>query len=257
MTDTKSILCFSGHDPCGGAGIQADIEAIAAQACHAATVITCLTVQNTNDIQSVTAVDTALIEAQTRALTKDITFSAVKIGMLGSATTTTAIARLLTEIPGMPVVLDPILRSGGGSTTASQKTIEAINGQLLPLVTLMTPNQFEARQLSGKKDPAECAKWLQGKGCQQVLITGTDETRGDVIIHKLYVDERVYEYPVRRLPGAFHGSGCTLAASITAYLAQGNASPSAVELALQYTSETLRAAREIGHGQQIPRRILQ
>lgn len=246
------ILCFSGHDPSGGAGLQADIEAIAAQGAHAATVVTALTVQDTRNVVAMQPVPITQLRQAATSILADMPVAAFKIGLLGSAEIANTIAELLATHPALPVVLDPILAAGGGTGLADTSLLNALRQQLLPKTTLLTPNSLEARQLSGKDKLEDAAMELLALGCQHVLITGTHEA-GNEIIHHLY-GQTEKTFVCARLPGEFHGSGCTLAASLAARLASGEDMLSATTAALDYTYACLQQARPLGKGQLIPSR---
>lgn len=250
------VLCFSGHDPVGGAGIQADIEAIAAQGAHAATVITALTVQDTRNVQRIepVAVDT-LCEAA-NAVLEDLPVAAFKIGLLGSAAIAQAVANIIRDHPGIPLVLDPVLAAGGGKDMSDDSLLEVIRNELLPLTSVLTPNSLEARRLSGKENLADCAQQLLSAGCRHVLITGTHE-QTDRVQNTLYNAAGQNVFESERLPGEYHGSGCTLAASLAARLALGEEVVSACRHALTYTEQSLRRAHSPGHGQSLPIRLNQ
>ena len=250
------VLCFSGHDPVGGAGIQADIEAITAQGAHAATVITALTVQDTINVQRIEPVTVDTLCEAANAVLKDLPIAAFKIGLLGSATIAQAVANIVRAHPGIPLVLDPVLAAGGGKDMSDDSLLEVIRNELLPLTTLLTPNSLEARRLGGKENLADCAQQLLSAGCRHVLITGTHE-QTDKVRNTLYSgnDQKVFES--ERLPGEYHGSGCTLAASLAARLALGEEAVSACHHALAYTEQCLRRARSPGHGQSLPIRLNQ
>ncbi|MBM4200717.1 MAG: hydroxymethylpyrimidine/phosphomethylpyrimidine kinase, partial [Gammaproteobacteria bacterium] len=169
------VLCLSGHDPTGGAGIQADIETLFRLGCHPCTVVTALTEQDTVDVRAVHPQAPDAFMAQARTLIADLPVSAVKIGLLGSAGIAEAIAQLLDALPGVPLVLDPILAAGGGHPLASKTLAAVIEQRLLPRVDVLTPNSNEARQLAGLSELDECAARLVARGCRRVLVTGTHE----------------------------------------------------------------------------------
>lgn len=255
-TSRPIVLCLSGHDPSGGAGIQADIEAILAQNCHAAPTITALTVQNTVDVVDFKVLDREWVLAQANTVLKDMSISAIKLGMLGNMEMVDTVIEIMTENPYLPVVCDPVLRAGGGGTLGKGDIAYAIREKLLPLATIATPNLPEARILAelpeGSAD--ECAEKLL-KYCKYLLIKGGHES--DLIIsNRLYSKKGdKYTFTCERLPGNFHGSGCTLASALSGRLALGEELVSAVETALNYTWRTLRDAEAPGHGQYIPRRL--
>lgn len=250
------VMALSGSDPSGGAGIQADIEALASHGCHCAPVITAVTVQDTQDIKSYTPLDGTLIMEQARAVLEDMPVVAIKIGLLGSTEAVEAIHSVLHDYPDIPVVLDPVLASGGGTALADDELLEALSGLLLPNTTVLTPNSLEARLLAPEADNLDaCAMALLDKGCEFVLITGTHENTPHVV-NSLYGNHRVLEtFNWERLPGSFHGSGCTLAASIAGLLAQGLEPFSAVHEAQEYTWEALAHGYRVGMGQPIPNRL--
>ncbi len=252
------VLSFAATDPTGGAGLQADLLTVAALGCHPLSVVTALTVQDTHGVQSVQPVAAAQVAAQADRVLADIHAAAFKLGVLGSEENITAIAALLARHPRVPAVLDPVLASGRGDPLASEAMLDALRRQLLPRATLVTPNSIEARRLAGAAGDAPletCAKRLIEFGCANVLITGTHEA-GNEVVNTLY-DARGVVRADRwaRLPGSYHGSGCTLASAIAARLAHGRALEQAVREAEEYTWHTLAAGFKPGGGQFIPDRM--
>ena len=249
------VLCLSGHDPCGGAGLQADIEAIRAQGVHPATVVTALTVQDSRNAYAVEAIDCRVVIENAQLMLEDLPVAVIKLGLLGSAENAQGIAALLERHAGLPVVLDPVLRAGGGAALADQALIDAIAHALLPHTTVLTPNLVEARLLAHPAREREaCAQSLLKRGVQHVLITGGDEPAGDEVLNTLHSATGVTSWRWPRLPQRYHGSGCTLAASLAARLALGEALPQAVETAQRYTWHSLRDAYRVGRGQYFPKR---
>src|SRR3569832_1615480 len=122
------VFTFAGSDPTGGAGLQADIEALASMGCHAAPIITAVTVQDTENVKGYSAVDANLVIAQARAVLEVLSVSAFKIGMLGSVENVEAVHTLLTDYPGIPFVLDPIILAGGGGVLADDDVVDALGG---------------------------------------------------------------------------------------------------------------------------------
>jgi hydroxymethylpyrimidine/phosphomethylpyrimidine kinase len=253
---TPVVMTLAGNDPSGGAGIQADIEAIISMGCHAAPVVTTLTVQDTQDIKEIVPLSPGLVVAQARAVLEDIPVASIKIGLLGSIEIVEAIHTLLMDYPGIPVILDPVLASGGGTRLADREIIEALSQLLLPMTTVLTPNSLEARQLAPEADSLNaCAMALLERGCQFVLITGTHENSPRVI-NQLFGNYRLLgSFTWERLPGSYHGSGCTLASAIASLLAQGREPYSAIHQAQEYTWQAICAGYRIGMGQQIPHRL--
>ena len=249
------VMVLAGNDPSGGAGLCADQEAIASQGCHPAPVVTALTVQDTHNVHRLQQVAAELVLAQARAILADIPVSAIKIGLIGSAENARAIASLLRGHPHLPVVLDPVLRAGGGKSLMDDDARNALD-ELLETVTVLTPNGEEARLLcAGQNELDACGRTLLRRGSEFVLITGGHEQE-EGLINRLYTEGRPVEtYTWPRLPGAFHGSGCTLASAITGLIAQGREPRAAIHQAQDYTFQTLSSAYRLGQGQSIPNRL--
>lgn len=250
------VLCLSGHDPSGGAGIQADIEAILAQNCHAAPTVTALTVQNTVDVSDFKVLDREWVLAQANAVLQDMPVAAIKLGMLGNMEMVDTVIEIASQNSQLPLICDPVLRAGGGGTLGKGDIAYALREKLLPLATITTPNLPEARILAelpeGSAD--QCAEKLL-KYCSHLLIKGGHEDAPEVT-NRLYTQQgEQHLFTCARLPGNYHGSGCTLASALAARIALGEELVSAVKSALDYTWRTLRDAEAPGHGQYIPRRI--
>ena len=250
------VLVFAGHDPSGGAGMQADIEAIASQGAHAATVVTALTIQDTQDVSGFTTVDATLVIAQARAILEDMPVAVFKIGMLGSIENAEAVHSILMDYPEIPVVFDPVLASGHGTDLGGEELIEALQALLLPVTTILTPNSVEARALAREADTLDArALALLDHGVEHVLVTGSHEHTPHVI-NRLYSNQRLIEtFTWDRLPHSYHGSGCTLSASIAGLLAQGLEPFSAIHEAQDYTWNSLRHGYRPGLGQHLPQRF--
>ena len=249
------VLCFSGHDPSGGAGTQADIETLVAHRCHAAGVITALTEQDSRNVKKVLPQQPKDILSQAQTLLDDFEIAAVKIGLLGSAEVALAVAHIVKHIGKVPVVLDPVLAAGGGTDLAGRELLDTIVEHLLPLTTLLTPNSLEARRLSGLDDLGACGPALQTLGAEYVLITGTHED--SLLVHnRLFMPEDLSEtFNWERLPHSYHGSGCTLASAAAAQLAHGLDMFNAVNEAQDFTWQSLQAAYRPGQGQHNPERM--
>ncbi len=263
MSDIPPIvLCFGATDPSGGAGLQADLLTIASMGCHPLTVVTAITVQDTSGVDDVLPIDAEWVNDQARAVLEDMPVAAFKIGLLGSVENITVIAAILADYPDIPLVFDPVLASGRGDELANDNMLNAMRELLLPQTTVLTPNSMEARSLVQDEDSeediqnlAECAKHLMQMGCEYVLITGTHEHTPKVI-NTLYSEQGVVSdehWP--RLPGIYHGSGCTLASAIAALLANGLPVEDAVNEAQEYTWQALKHGFRPGMGQHIPDRL--
>jgi hydroxymethylpyrimidine/phosphomethylpyrimidine kinase len=252
------VLVFAGADPSGGAGVYADVQAIAAAGAHALPVITVLTVQDNNRVHAIHPVPAEQVRAQAAALIAAIPIAAVKIGIVGSRANAECIAALLVQLkaaqPGLSVVLDPVLASGHGDALTREDAVVVI-APLLPHATLITPNLPEAMALcGGATDPAEQAAFLIARGAQHVLIKG-GHGAGDTVVNRWFGAEGASQaWASPRLQGEFHGSGCTLASAIAGRLAQGAAMRDAIEAGQSYCHAALAHAFAIAPGQAIPDR---
>ena len=257
-----AVLVFAGTDPTGGAGLQADVLTLSSLGCHALSVVTAVTVQDTVGVDDYLPLDAEWIGDQARGVLEDMPVAAIKIGMVGSVEAVAAIAEVVSDYPDIPLVLDPVLTSGRGDPLANEELIEALRDLLLPQTTILTPNSIEARRLAEdldeeNDDPTldECARRLLDLGCEYVLITGAHE-QGAQVVNTLHGDGGVVNrLQWDRLQGSYHGSGCTLASAVAALLAQGQDMADAVREAQEYTYQTLKNAYRPGMGQYIPDRL--
>ncbi len=236
--------------------------AIASMGCHPLSVVTAITVQDTSGVEDVLPTDSEWVVDQARAMLEDVPVDAFKIGLLGSVENIVVIAEILADYPDIPFVLDTVLASGRGDELADEDMLDAMRELLIPQATIVTPNSLEARRLAldeddEEDDPSldECAKRILAMGCEYVLITGTHEQTNKVV-NTLYSEQGVVRSDSwERLPGIYHGSGCTLASAIAALLAQGVDVAEAVSEAQEYTWQTLSAGFRPGMGQLIPDRL--
>lgn len=246
----NTVLVFSGLDPCGGAGISADIETIAQFGLTPLPIISALTVQNTCSVAQINAIDAELIAKQFYHLQADIVIDTIKIGLLASIAQIRIIAKL---IKNKTVILDPIIQSSAKDTLLNTQEIAALKKYLLPLVHILTPNAEELFILSAGANEQQRVASLP---CKWVLVTTTDISDSS-IEHRLYqYGELVKHYCYNKLPEKYHGSGCTLASSIAALIAQGLTTDAACQQALDYTYQTLLNAKRIGKMQLHPNRCL-
>lgn len=254
-----AVLTFAASDPTSGAGLQADVLTLASMGCHPLSVVTAITVQDTAGVESFLAIDPDWVADQARCILEDMPVAAFKMGVLGSTEIVTLVAEVVSDYPDIPLVLDPVLASGRGDELASEEMIIAIRELLVPQSTVVTPNIPELRRLAeddeGDMDLAECAQHLLDSGCEYVLVTGTHDSTPDVV-NTLYHRGGVLRSDTwQRLPGSFHGSGCTLASALAANLARGLDIADAVYEAQDYTWQALSKAYRPGMGQHIPDRL--
>ncbi|MGB8339776.1 MAG: hydroxymethylpyrimidine/phosphomethylpyrimidine kinase [Burkholderiales bacterium] len=256
------VLVFAATDPSSGAGLQADVLTLASMGCHPLSAVTAITIQDTVGVEDVLAIDSEWVADQARAVLEDMPVAAFKLGLLGSTETIAAIAEVVADYPDIPLVFDPVIASGRGDELSTEDMISAMREMIIPQCTLITPNIMEARRLAiddsddnDNPDMAECARRLIASGCEYVLITGTHDNTPKVIntLYDLNGVVRTDEWP--RLPGGFHGSGCTLASACAATIAQGLDIPEAVKEAQEFTWQSLKYGFRAGMGQSIPDRM--
>jgi hydroxymethylpyrimidine/phosphomethylpyrimidine kinase len=213
-------------------------------------------------VEDVLPLDPEWVADQARCVLEDMPVAVFKIGLLGSVEIIAAIAEVVSDYPEVPLVLDPVLSSGRGDELATDEMVAAMRELLIPQTTLITPNSLEARRLAvedgDESDDVsldECARRILTLGCEYVLITGTHENTAQVV-NVLYSQEGLVRSDSwQRLPGAYHGSGCTLASAIAATVANGLAISEGVRDAQEYTWQTLSSGYRPGMGQYIPDRL--
>jgi hydroxymethylpyrimidine/phosphomethylpyrimidine kinase len=250
------VLTVAGSDPSGGAGIQADLKTFSAHGVYGAAVITALTAQNTTGVFGVLAVPPDFIAAQFRAVAIDLSLAAIKTGMLGDVATVEIVARLLADVPGCPVVVDPVMVATSGDVLLAADAIDAMRQVLIPRAALITPNIPEAAKLLGSAPAATEAEMLAQAealfefGCRAVLLKG-GHAPGSEVQDVLYdgATHLVLRRP-RIETRNTHGTGCTLSAAVAANLAKGLALEHAVAAAKLFVWNALAsgAKHRIGSG---------
>jgi hydroxymethylpyrimidine/phosphomethylpyrimidine kinase len=272
MLTKPTVLVFAGLDPSGGAGLAADICAINAMGAHALPVLTVMTAQDNNRVHRVQAVAPEWLRLQAQIVIETIPVAAVKIGIIGSLANALVladvIAALRTRQPDLPVVLDPVLGSGRGDALAQDDPVQIIQA-LLRWASVILPNRPEAARLAAGIQGIESqARFLLQAGCGAVLLKGghadeqTDEqtdaqskpqaNTAQVVNHWFAPNEhQSWQWP--RLPGEFHGSGCTLASALAAALALQLPQP--VLCAQHFTQAALAGAYAVADGQLMPARV--
>ncbi|MFN2333810.1 MAG: bifunctional hydroxymethylpyrimidine kinase/phosphomethylpyrimidine kinase [Wenzhouxiangellaceae bacterium] len=236
-----AALTIAGSDSSGGAGIQADLKTFAAFDVFGASAITALTAQNTVAVTHSEAASGVMVSAQIKACLDDLPIAAIKTGMLANREIVQAVASALTD-RNLPLIVDPVMIATSGARLLDDDAVAAVINQLLPLATLVTPNLPEAVALAGADLPtAQLGEKLLRSGAAAVLIKGghgSDKIGQDWLISANRT--RVFEWT--RLDGQYHGTGCALAAAITALLARGESLDDAVEQAGAWLHEQLQGA---------------
>lgn len=297
------VLTFAAADPTGAGGLQADLLTLASLGCHPLSVLTAVTVQDSAAVDALQTVSPAWVEDQARTLLEDMSVAAFKVGRVGSVENAALVAEILADYPDIPVVLDPValvaappgnddglrLPAEGAETSeawgddwesqwdgeleSDRALVAAVAELLLPLATVVAPNQLEARLLAGdlpqEEDDAEAtpgdaeadvpaaelARTLVERGCSHVLFTGVHTPSPDVINHLYDASGLVQTYRWKRLAGPFNGAGATLSAAIAANLANGLGVEDAVREAQDYCWHALAAGFRAGMGRRVPDRF--
>jgi hydroxymethylpyrimidine/phosphomethylpyrimidine kinase len=261
---TRVALTIAGSDSGGGAGIQADLKAFARCGVHGTCAITAITAQNTVGVTAIHPLPPEIVLAQVRAVLADIRVDAVKVGMLGTAAVTLAVAGALDELPaGIPVVVDPVMVAESGARLLDPGAQRALVDEILPRATVLTPNLPEARVLAGElpeavgedEEAEALARAVLALGPRAVVLTGGHRARAaDLLLDSS--DGDGYDgglvigiEGVRHPDGAAHGSGCTHSSVLAAQLALGRSLLDAARTARALAGEAVAGGlRELGAG---------
>lgn len=259
MLTVYPVLSIAGSDSSGGAGIQADIKTISAIGCYAMTAITAITAQNTTGVRAVQGIDPTVVRAQLEAVWDDIPPLAIKIGMLYDKAIIDTVADVIEHAfeshKQVPLIIDPVMVSTSGSLLIAEDAVDTMIKRLFPLATLITPNQSEARALTGSEDYMEQISKLHAMGAAGVLIKGGDTPRTDVKIDYLSITPETNSIAltadaVRTVNS--HGTGCTMSSAIASYMALGYDVTEAVRKAKLFVTKALETASFLhvgsGHG---------
>jgi hydroxymethylpyrimidine/phosphomethylpyrimidine kinase len=248
----KQLLTIAGSDCSGGAGIQADLKTFAALGVFGMSVVTAVTVQNTQGVRCAQEVRPDIVAGQIEAVFEDIRVDGVKIGMLSSIDTINAVADTLAKYQSVPVVLDPVMISKSGYHLLPRDAIGTLVQKLFPLTIMITPNIPEAELITGiaihtTADMELAAQRLQGLGAHFVLIKGGH--RASDVTDVLYDGSTFQRFPGKKIQTAHtHGTGCTLSAAIATFLAKAEPPPAAVAQAKAYVTICIANAINIGKG---------
>jgi hydroxymethylpyrimidine/phosphomethylpyrimidine kinase len=245
-------LTIAGSDSGGGAGIQADLRTFAAFRVHGVCAITAVTAQNTRQVTAIHAVPRATLRAQLDAVLTDFRVGAIKIGMLATPGLAREVAAVLARHPRIPVILDPVLIATTGAHLAKVDLAAALLKHLLARADLLTPNIPEAERLLActiktTADMRSAAAALLARGAHAVLLKGGHRA-GNEISDLLLTQHGEHWFHQRRIRGESHGTGCSLSSAIAAGIAHGNSLEIAVEEAIGFVHEALRAGYRPGKG---------
>lgn len=253
----RVVLSIAGYDPSSGAGITADIKTASAHGCFATTCITALTVQTTERVFAVEAVDADLVRDTLFELVRDLPPAAVRIGMLGNGLIAEAVADFLETVRPPNVVLDPVLRSTSGAALLDERGEAVLRNRLLKLVDVITPNIEEAAVLCGEipgeigtSKVVDFAARLHRLGCESVVVTGGHlDQAADLLSIGSAGNPKIEWFRAPKLQSrATHGTGCAFAMAIACNLANGLDLSSSVREAKAYVRRAIQTAEPLGHG---------
>jgi hydroxymethylpyrimidine/phosphomethylpyrimidine kinase len=248
-----TAITIAGSDSGGGAGIQADLKTFAALGVYGTSAIAAITAQNTTGVVSAEALSADLVIAQIEAIAGDIALHAVKTGMLATAALVEAVAACIKELELPRVVVDPVMLAKSGDRLLDEDAVQAMRAELLPLAQVVTPNIPEAEVLSGMSiaslaDAREAARRIHGLGPGAVIVKG-GHAKGAGITDLLFDGAQFLEFRTPRIDTRnTHGTGCTFASAVAAYLARGFTLEESARHAQAYVAGAIRFALPIGHG---------
>ncbi len=255
MRRYPAVLSVAGSDPSGGAGIQADLKTLAALGVYGMAAVTAVTVQNTEGVKYVHALPPGVVGDQIDAVMEDIRPDVVKVGMVNDAETLGALADAFGRHRPAFLIVDPVMVSSSGCPLMQPGAEVLLKERLLPITHLLTPNLPEAERLTGLRittpeEAERAARALRAMGVDAVLLKGghaRGETKADLLVGR--DGARRYAAPAVATRNS-HGTGCTLASAIAAYVARGERLEDAVGLAKDYLTRALLAGKDVatGHG---------
>ncbi|MFL1695749.1 bifunctional hydroxymethylpyrimidine kinase/phosphomethylpyrimidine kinase [Weissella kandleri] len=254
MIQVPQVTTIAGIDSSGGAGVNADLKTFHQEHVYAASIITGVTAQNTLGVQGIQPVDTQMIAQQFQAVFEDLEIQAAKTGALFDAERVESIVAGLKRYPVQHLVVDPVMVAKGGATLLEPLAIQKVKTNLFPLAELITPNLAEAETLLGRKltqsEAIEAAALeLQAMGPKNVLIKGGHLAGTEVSDVLLTVDGNFHWYTSPRIDTVrTHGTGDTLAAYITAKLAQGQVLTTIMPQAKAFMQAAIGESIAVGHG---------
>ena len=250
----RTALTIAGSDSGGGAGIQADLKTFAACGVYGTSAVTAVTAQNTLGVTAWEPISTELVIAQIEAVGDDLPPAAVKTGMLATAAIVEAVAAAIAALDLPNLVVDPVMIAKGGDRLLQSEAVAAIRTHLLKLATVVTPNVPEAEVLTGLSiksldDMRTAARRIRTLGPRVVVVKGGHLPQGDRVVDVVSTPDAEFELTGRRFETRHtHGTGCTFAAAIAAFLALGQPVEEALRSARAYLEGAIEHAPGLGRG---------
>jgi hydroxymethylpyrimidine/phosphomethylpyrimidine kinase len=245
------VLTIAGSDSGGGAGIQADLKTFAALGVHGTSAITCITAQNPERVLGIEACSPAIVRQQIEAVFEELAPAAVKTGMLYSEEIIKRVAGFFKKQKTV-LVVDPVIISTSGKRLLKPSAMRALQEQLLPLASLVTPNLDEAKVLLGREvsdieGMRAAARELHKRFGGAWLMKG-GHLKGAKEAADIFYDGKAEMLLTSRFVKGVstHGTGCTYSAAITACLALGMPMSKAVEGGKNYITESIAKSDRVG-----------
>lgn len=252
MSKISCALTIAGTDPSGGAGIQADLKTFQELQSYGMSVITSVVAQNTTGVQDIHHLPLSIIDAQLNSVFSDVPVHALKTGMIANHDMMEVVYNHLVKL-NIPIVIDPVMVATSGDTLINENDRHYLIDKLVPLAALVTPNLPETEYLVGgtvetTDQMQEAAHMIVDElGAGAALIKG-GHLKGDATDY-LYDGEKIHTFNEKRIDTInTHGTGCTYAAAITAYLSQGFPLLNAVEKGKRFITAAIRESIDIGTG---------
>jgi hydroxymethylpyrimidine/phosphomethylpyrimidine kinase len=252
-TTPPSVLTIAGSDPSGGAGIQADLKTYAALGVYGMAALTALTAQNTIEVTGIHEVPSDFVALQIDTVFADITPDAVKTGMLANAEIIRVVAAKARQHGFRNLVVDPVMVAKSGDRLLRADAVNAMREDLIPVAYVLTPNLPEAGDILGREvrsldEMRDAAREIHALGAAAVVVKG-GHLEGDSITDILFDGADFHEFTSERIQTKnTHGTGCTFASAIAAYLALGEPVPEAARKAKEYLTGAISSSYDIGHG---------
>ncbi len=245
----KKILIIGGHDPSGGAGVMMDANICRLNECHPLTLITTETVQNSKRSKDNFPANEKVFKKQLDFILEDIKPDAIKIGLIGSYEIAREIKSFLVKTK-VPVVIDPVIGPTSGKSFLNNKAIEFMRDELIPIASIVTPNEEELLKLSNKKNIENSIEFFYKLGIKNIFVTG--KIKNNKIVNYLFTDgSDPLQFKNHLLKGYFHGTGCMLSSLLTIFLAKKFSVVDSCKKASYETNSYLKLFENIGEGQKL------
>jgi len=250
----KILLSIAGFDPSSGAGLLLDLKVFHKLNLFGMGILTSLTAQNTKEVKKVHCISSDFIWNQYKALKEDVSFSGIKVGMLGCKDNIQVVSRILSENGSMPKVIDPVFKSSSGTCLLEKEAIHRYMTKISGKVSLLTPNLEEAHLISGIRiknieDMKAAAEKIFSLTSTPCLIKGGSFKTS--IVDILYDGQKFHQFENKNIKKKVHGTGCFLSSSILCFMVKGNSLARSCFLASELTHQAMRKAFQLGQGQLI------